>query len=101
MDQQTGFRADRHPSESYEDILERDTRAIPNHLRQGPTRELGDEGVPVTNYFDADFFAKEVRHVWLKVWQWACREEDIPKANDVFVYENVGKSVLLIRQQDG
>lgn len=101
MDQQTGFRADRHPSESYEDILERDTRTIPDHLRQGPVRDLGDEGVPVTNYFDADHFAKEVRHVWLKVWQWACREEDIPEPNDVFVYENVGKSILIVRQTDG
>ncbi|HEY0316489.1 MAG TPA: aromatic ring-hydroxylating dioxygenase subunit alpha [Sphingomonas sp.] len=101
MDKQTGFRADRHPSESYEDILERDTRKIPDHLRQGPVRDLGDEGVPVTNYFDPEFFAKEVRHVWMKVWQWACREEDIPEAGDVFVYENVGKSVLVARQTDG
>ena len=95
------FRADRHPSESYEDILIRDTRTIPDHLRQGPTRDLGDEGVPVTNYFAADFFAKEVRHVWLKVWQWACRDEDIPNPGDVFVYENVGKSVIVARQKDG
>lgn len=100
MNHQTGFRADRHPSESYEDILERDTRAIPDHLRQGPVRDLGDEGVPVTNYFDPDHFAKEVRHVWLKVWQWACREEDIPNPGDVFIYENVGKSVIVVRQRD-
>jgi nitrite reductase/ring-hydroxylating ferredoxin subunit len=95
------FRADRHPSESYEDILERDTRAVPDHLRQGPLRELGDEGVPVTNYFDPMHFQKEVRHVWLKVWQWACREEDIPEPNDVFIYENIGKSILIARQRDG
>ena len=102
MDQATShFRVDRHPSESYEDILIRDTRQIPDHLRQGPTRDLGDEGVPVTNYFDPDYFAKEVRHVWLKVWQWACRDEDIPNAGDVFVYENVGKSVIVARQKDG
>jgi len=95
------FRPDRHPSESYEDILVRDTRTIPDHLRQGPVRDLGDEGIPVTNYFDPQHFAKEVRHVWLKVWQWACREEDIPNFGDVFVYENVGKSVIVARQADG
>ena len=97
----TEFRPDRHPSESYEDILERDTRKIPDHLRQGPTPNLGEEGIPVTNYFDPTFFAKEVRYVWLKVWQWACREEDIPNAGDVFVYENVGKSIVVARQKDG
>ena len=101
MDEQPAFRSDRHPSESYEDILERDTRAIPDHLRQGPTRDLGDEGIPVTDYFDPAHFAKEVRHMWLKVWQWACREEDIPNPGDTFVYENVGKSLIVTRQQDG
>lgn len=101
MNQQAGFRPDRHPSESYEDILGRDTRPVSDHLRQGPTRDLGDEGVPVSNYFDPSFFAKEVRHVWMKVWQWACREEQIPNPGDVFVYENVGKSVIVVRQVDG
>lgn len=101
MEHVAQFRPDRHPSESYEDVLERDTRAIPDHLRQGPTRDLGDEGIPVSNYFDPGYFAKEVRHMWLKVWQWACREEDIPNAGDVFVYENVGKSVIVARQRDG
>jgi phenylpropionate dioxygenase-like ring-hydroxylating dioxygenase large terminal subunit len=101
MQQPSNFRADRHPSESYEDILEQDTRPVPDHLRQGPVVELGDEGTPVSDYFDPVHFAKEVRHVWLKVWQWACREEDIPEAGDFFVYENVGKSIFVVRQTDG
>jgi nitrite reductase/ring-hydroxylating ferredoxin subunit len=101
VDEQPVFRSDRHPSESYQDILERDTRPVPDHLRQGPTRDLGDEGIPVTDYFDPAHFAKEVRHMWLKVWQWACREEDIPNPGDTFVYENVGKSLIVTRQQDG
>ncbi len=101
MDQNTGYRPDRHPSETYEDILARDTRAVPDFLRQGPTQDFGDAGVPVTNYFDPAFFALEVKHVWLKVWQWACREEEIPKPGDMFVYENVGKSVVVVRQMDG
>ena len=99
--QASTYRPDRHPADSYEDILDRDTRTAPTHLRQGPTLDLGDEGVPVSNYFDPAHFAKEVRHVWLKVWQWACREEDIPEAGDIFVYENVGKSIIVARQADG
>lgn len=101
MDDVRTYREDRHPSEAYEDILDRDTRAVPDFLRQGPVVDFGDAGIPVENYFDPAFFAKEVEHVWLKVWQWACREEDIPRANDVFIYENVGKSVVLVRQDDG
>ncbi len=101
MEQSHNFRSDRHPSESYEDILDRDTRAAPLYLRQGPTQDYGHAGVPVSDYFDPAHFAQEVRHVWMKVWQWACREEDIPNPGDVFVYEIVGKSVLAVRQTDG
>ena len=101
MNEISPIRTDRHPSESYEDILGRDTRPVPDYLRQGPVRDLGDEGVPASNYFDPEHFAKEVRHVWLKVWQWACRDEDIPEPGDVFVYENVGKSIIVTRQRDG
>lgn len=101
MNDLSPMRPDRHPSESYEDILQRDSRTVPDYLRQGPVRELGDEGIPVAHYYDRDHFAREVRHVWLKVWQWACRDEDIPNAGDVFVYENVGRSVLVVRQRDG
>jgi phenylpropionate dioxygenase-like ring-hydroxylating dioxygenase large terminal subunit len=101
MDQGTGHRPDRNPSESYEDILDRDTRPVPSFLRQGPAPDLGGAGVPVTNYFDPGYFAEEVKYVWLKVWQWACREEDIPRQGDVAVYENVGRSVIVVRQGDG
>lgn len=101
MDQNSDYRPDHPPSESYEDILARDTRPVPDHLRHGPRRDLGEEGIPVTDYFDPQHFADEVRYVWLKVWQWACREEDIPASGDVFVYQNVGKSVIVVRQTDG
>src|SRR4029079_4364592 len=93
MEEAAEVRADRPPFESYEDILERDNRPVPDHLLQSPTRDLGDEGVPVTNYFDPDFFAKEVRHVWMRVWQWSCREEEIRVAGDVFVHDDISKSV--------
>ncbi len=101
MEQSRKPRSDVRPSVTYEDILDRDTRAAPAFLRQGPMPDQGDEGIPVGNYFDPDHFAKEIQHVWLKVWQWACREEDIPNTGDVFVYENVGKSVIIARQRDG
>ena len=39
-------RTDRHPSESYEDILNRDTRPVPEHLRQGPVPDIGMPSPP-------------------------------------------------------
>ena len=94
---QAPARADRHPSESYEDILNRDTRPVPEHLRQGPAPEIGLDPVPVSRYYSPEYFQKEVDHVWTKVWQWACREEEIPNVGDYVIYEIVGKSFIVTR----
>lgn len=91
------YSPDRHPSESYDDILNRDTRRVPDFLRQGPTPDIGLAPVPASNYFSAEFFAKEVEHVWRKVWQMACREEEIPAVGDYQIYEIVGKSFIVVR----
>jgi len=98
---QSAYRADRHPSESYEDILCRDTRPVPDHLRQGPVPDIGVEPVPTSRYYSADWFQKEVDHVWSKVWQMACREEEIPNVGDYLIYEIVGKSFIVTRTAPG
>ncbi|MBW8814317.1 MAG: aromatic ring-hydroxylating dioxygenase subunit alpha [Caulobacterales bacterium] len=91
------YRPDRHPSESYDDILNRDTRPVPAFLRQGPTPDIGVDPVPAANYFSAELFAKETEKLWPKVWQMACREEDIPNVGDYQIYEIVGKSFIVVR----
>ncbi len=95
------YRPDRHPSESYDDILNRDTRRVPEFLRQGPTPDLGADPVPASNYYSAEIFAKEVEHVWPKVWQMACREEEIPNVGDYQIYDIVGKSFIVARVATG
>ena len=94
---QVDYRPDRHPSESYEDILCRDTRPVPDHLRQGPTPDIGVEPVPASRYYSPEYFQKEVDHVWSKIWQMACREEEIPNVGDYAIYEIVGKSFIVTR----
>jgi len=91
------FRADRHPSESYEDILDRDTRPVPDFLREQHVPEIGTDPVPASNYFDPGYFQKEVDRVWSRVWQMACREEELPKVGDYQLYEIVGKSLIIVR----
>ena len=95
------FRADRHPSESYEDILERDTRPVPDHLREQEVREIGTDPVPVSRYYDQAHFQKEIDCVWSRIWQLACREEDIPNVGDYQIYEIVGKSLIVTRTAPG
>jgi len=91
----------RHPWETYDDVLNRDTRSVPDQLREGPVPDIGTEPLRADRYYDPDFFAKEVEHVWKKTWQFACREEEIPNSGDVLVYDVVGKSLLITRQSDG
>lgn len=91
------FRKDRHPSESYADILDRDTVGAPKFLYEGPVPNIGTEPVAASRYFDPVFFQKEVDHVWPRVWQMACREEEIPEVGDYYVYDIVGRSLIVVR----
>ncbi|MCW1382934.1 aromatic ring-hydroxylating dioxygenase subunit alpha [Novosphingobium sp. KCTC 2891] len=95
------FRTDRHPAETYEEILERDTRPIPEHLREGPVPDIGTEPVDVARYIDPAFARLEEKYLWPRIWQMACREEEIPNVGDTYVYEIAGRSLLVVRQKDG
>lgn len=95
------FRPDRHPSESYDDILNRDSRPVPAILREGAVPDIGTQPVDVERYIDPAFARLEEKYLWSRVWQMACREEEIPKAGDTHIYEIAGRSLLVIRQKDG
>ncbi len=56
--------------------------------------------VPRERYFDRDFFELETEKLWPKVWQMACRLEEIPDAGDYVEYEICDQSILLVRQAD-
>ncbi len=43
-------------------------------------------------------WAREERDkLWLKVWQMACREEEIPTVGDYYTYEIHDQSVIVVR----
>ena len=53
--------------------------------------------VPKQRYYDADFFRLEAERLWSRVWQMACRLEEIPATNDFVEYEILDQSVVLVR----
>ena len=59
------------------------------------------ERIPTQRYYDEDFYQAELDHLWPHVWQMACRLEQIPEPGDWIEYNNVGKSVLVVRTRDG
>lgn len=58
----------------------------------------GDRAViPAGHYLSADFARRESDHLWPRVWQMACREEEIPKVGDFYTYDIVEQSIIVIR----
>jgi phenylpropionate dioxygenase-like ring-hydroxylating dioxygenase large terminal subunit len=51
-------------------------------------------------YFDPDFYQMEVELLWPRVWQMACRLEDIPLARDFVEYEILDQSIIVLRTDD-
>ena len=52
-------------------------------------------------YFDADFYDLECERLWPRVWQMACRLEEIPAPGDAVEYEILDQSVIVVRTDDG
>jgi phenylpropionate dioxygenase-like ring-hydroxylating dioxygenase large terminal subunit len=55
---------------------------------------------PKERYFDPDFYQLEVDRLWPRVWQMACRLEEIPHPNDFAEYEIFDQSIIVVRTED-
>ncbi|HEV3351547.1 MAG TPA: aromatic ring-hydroxylating dioxygenase subunit alpha [Acidimicrobiales bacterium] len=56
--------------------------------------------VPKERYFDPEFYAMEVELLWPRVWQMACRLEEIPQPRDFVEYEILDQSIVVLRTDD-
>ncbi len=56
--------------------------------------------VPKERYYDPDFYRLENELLWPRVWQMACRLEEIPQPGDFAEYEILDQSVLVVRTED-
>jgi phenylpropionate dioxygenase-like ring-hydroxylating dioxygenase large terminal subunit len=61
--------------------------------------EIADRA-PKERYFDPDFYRLEVERFWPRVWQMACRLEEIPEPGDFVTYEILDQSVVVLRGDD-
>lgn len=48
-------------------------------------------------YVSADYAREEAEKLWPKVWQVACREEEIPNVGDYVTYEILDESIIVTR----
>lgn len=87
--------------ESYTQLLNRDSKSVPDFLHEESYRYLGSDDIPTAHYVSREFFDLEIERMWPKVWQMACREEDIPKVGDHVVYEIAHWSFIIARSAPG
>jgi Phenylpropionate dioxygenase and related ring-hydroxylating dioxygenases, large terminal subunit len=86
---------------TYQELIA-DDRIAPSDL----IREYSETHVPVDRLARAEFtspeFAREeLEKMWPRVWQFACREEQIPQPGDMLVYESPGLSLIIARTRSG
>jgi phenylpropionate dioxygenase-like ring-hydroxylating dioxygenase large terminal subunit len=91
----------RSPGITYQELLDADTHPVPDVLRLDAPMYLGSEDIPKERYTTRAYHDLEVEHVWKKAWQFACREEHIPRPGDHVVYEIAGMSFIVMRTDDG
>ncbi|WP_372859802.1 aromatic ring-hydroxylating oxygenase subunit alpha [Sphingobium lactosutens] len=89
------------PGPSWDELAERDSREVPAFLKGESWQDLGDAPLSVDRYVSPEFFARECEKMWPEVWQFVARDEEIPQPGDYLLYENVGRSFLVVRQEDG
>ncbi len=75
--------------------MQRERKPLPvPHAMTRPDR------VPVARYYAPEFYELECERLWPRVWQMACRLEEIPRAGDYVEYENLGQSIVVLRVDD-
>ncbi|WP_375397614.1 SRPBCC family protein [uncultured Sphingomonas sp.] len=53
--------------------------------------------IPAEAYISEAYARAENEKLWAKVWQWACRVEEIPKVGDFVTYDILDESIIVTR----
>ena len=87
----------RSPGLSYQDLHKNDSRPVPDVLRWVNWEFMGDTDIPVAAYTSREWHELEKEKIWKRVWQMACREEDVPNVGDTLRYDICENSILVVR----
>ena len=86
---------------SYQELIAADAVAPPETLKKTSRFESPLVSVPVERYTSQAFHDLEMQKLWPKVWQMACREEEIPQVGDYNLYEIGSHSIIVVRTKEG
>lgn len=60
-----------------------------------------DDWVPKAAYLDPEFANLEAERLWSRVWQIACREEELPTVGSYVTVDVANESFLIVRSDEG
>lgn len=92
-----GLRSAAHVELEY--FLDNDRRPdlVPEVYRKQSPMTGEAQRISTERYFDRKYHDLEVERIWRRVWQMACREDDIPAVGDYIVYTVADLSWLIVR----
>lgn len=99
MARPAGYTSPKSPS--FDDLLKADARPVPEALTAHGNYLPSLTDVPFSVYHDPGYAELEMQHVWSRCWQFACREEDIPRVGDRYTYDVGDLSFIIIRCAPG
>nr|WP_221796294.1 aromatic ring-hydroxylating dioxygenase subunit alpha [Aquisediminimonas sediminicola] len=91
----------RRPGPDWNDLAAADSRRVPDYLLVDSQHPMTTEPLDVARYVSPEFFQAECSKMWPKVWQFVARVEELPEPGSYVLYENAGRSFLVVRQEDG
>jgi phenylpropionate dioxygenase-like ring-hydroxylating dioxygenase large terminal subunit len=82
---------------TYQQLLDTDNYPVPEVLRMEAPKYLGSDDVSKDRYISREWHEREVERLWKRVWQFACREEQIAAVGSHVVYEIANMSFIVVR----
>jgi nitrite reductase/ring-hydroxylating ferredoxin subunit len=78
-------------------LVDQEPGTVPWQLRAASFAELGHQPLSIERYVSREWHDREVEKMWKRVWQVACREEEIPAVGDSIIYEIADSSLIVVR----
>lgn len=82
---------------SYQTLIATDAVPPPAPLTWENPLEEAPVGVPVSRYTSSEYHTRETNELWPRVWQMACREEEIANEGDYCLYDIGPYSLIVVR----
>lgn len=81
----------------YNRVADQDSRPVPAILREDRPYQGDSYEVPIERFISKEYHNLEVEKLWKRVWQVACRVEEIPEVGDIYVYEVASLQYIIVR----